>query len=1778
MSNLPIVVNGSTPSISINVGNYVNGPILVLLSTVTKKGTTVTIRDNDGLNAYPTRFIRVSTTSGIRFEGTASNYINFTQPYQYITTTTNGSNIWKREVPVIQGLDPARNSLDQYVNGYGTTISSMIISSFSTNTPLWVQGSTIIDGLLVGYTSQKSLDTIVSLSTHIISTGGFYASTLKYSTIRVKDILIQSTATAESTIGVGSVFADLLTAGSTNLSTFELVDRLHPTPIGQFYPSSGHTLWVTIGNSNYMFPTFAQSGWSNTSTNIGTQLQGGLGAGVSSMSTFFSDVLVVARWDIGLSSFSTQVTSIFLGTSKTLSSLSTTLYSGLSNVNSAPGLSSLSTILSLGLSSINGVPGGIRLSNAITNSFSNTTVEPGFSTLSTVIAPAISSLKTSVPLSSFSTLIAPGFSTVAAFPGASILSNVTNAAMSSVAYTIGLSNLSTQLAYSLSTINTGIGLSTLSANTIRISSIYQGDTVSSLSSQTSYGLSTIAANLGFSSLVQTLQQGVSTVADRAYLPYQILMLSKMSQLSISTGVSSLSTVISRGISTVNFGPGLSSISSFFPRSLSTMDIQQGMSTLSTAISRGLSDVNFVVSFPIIYSTISTLARDLILSDTSNATTQTITIGGTQANPILYLNGSNYFTAGNLQTIMCSTITTDTMEIDGTALLNSMSTSSLRVTGALNGYSLSTGLLEESSTILRILELIDRVTGLPGTSNITSRNSILSATTANGATTAPVFLTSAPGLSTLSSIFGYGQFSLNQGVEISSLSTAISQSFSTINFIAGVSSMWSNIDSKYPYSYKSTISTPYAIASTASFVNLFVSSLSTAFISTQQTIAFSGLVSTMIVRNLNVSSLKSDLYPTSLITSTLKFSTLSTGVLSVFSTFEVSSLTTVSQILTSTFSSGSQLFTSSIGLFAPSFSTLLASTGSLSLNQTRLFAPQVVSTFSVGTLFVSTVYASTFVASTAFSSFTIPVNGLLSSGVNTMALENVSVRAGITQQNWGLATVGAFWSSSVSSLQVRDIWGRDSNNRPVITQTDGADPGQFLGSTFAGSTLALMWDGRKLYATGDAGDKLVTYIAPPGWSNNYNGQTQVSNSNLMWLRRPVTGAHSVVTKQIEFNGSMYIAVGQDATSAGAIKYSFDGFNFSNAIYPSYSGTGLNSVAWNGSIWVATGDVAIQYSFDGINWRSFSAYGLPTPGRKIVWGGKTFVAILGNQIYRTNDPVNNWYSATTFGLTLTGSPIPTSLSVTPRYLLASFYNPAGTTSNWAKSYDHGATWVDKFSGYSNENAIVNATFDGQSLTGVSYEVTQKNMPLYLRHLAPRSDGTTWLISSQSLQVQGQYTSLHTPFATHSNVIPSFSMSNLAVHGSTFHIVARSTNTIVGFANSGYGDRGNNQHLERMNYLEFNNTLKILGHLSTQVFVEGNIVPNTINTLPRGTLDVGGVTQTTQFVASNVQLTFGAPYATSTVSATNSNYGLFQQHAAGIYARLFAAGYGPGGPTNYHSTPQTYFDVNCASNSYVLFRESVFDGGATMCNAIKTRLGTNTDAALIPAVSGLADGKLWHIWRAGGTNYSNVDTGATYFTGQHPTNCLDISFAEVDQHVGELVATADQGYTMYDPSGNQITGQKAIFITSATPITKRTTIDKDPNVFGVVTNTFNGYLDNSGNFEPYTSTTFTTNLFGRIMVNSIGEGAIWVTNYNGSVQNGDYLCSCPIPGLSRKQDDKKLWNYTVAKATMSCDFNPGWISSIDSSSGQWVSTPSYVCEDIQWNGSTFKKAFIGCTYHCG
>ena len=75
------------------------------------------------------------------------------------------------------------------------------------------------------------------------------------------------------------------------------------------------------------------------------------------------------------------------------------------------------------------------------------------------------------------------------------------------------------------------------------------------------------------------------------------------------------------------------------------------------------------------------------------------------------------------------------------------------------------------------------------------------------------------------------------------------------------------------------------------------------------------------------------------------------------------------------------------------------------------------------------------------------------------------------------------------------------------------------------------------------------------------------------------------------------------------------------------------------------------------------------------------------------------------------------------------------------------------------------------------------------------------------------------------------------------------------------------------------------------------------------------------------------------------------------------------------------------------------------------------------------------------------------------------------------------------------------------------------------------------------------------------MWVCNANGNIENGDYIQSSNYLGYGENQQTEFLCNYTVAKATMNCDFQ--------------LDSPLYECREIE---DGIRIAFISCSYHCG
>jgi hypothetical protein len=211
--------------------------------------------------------------------------------------------------------------------------------------------------------------------------------------------------------------------------------------------------------------------------------------------------------------------------------------------------------------------------------------------------------------------------------------------------------------------------------------------------------------------------------------------------------------------------------------------------------------------------------------------------------------------------------------------------------------------------------------------------------------------------------------------------------------------------------------------------------------------------------------------------------------------------------------------------------------------------------------------------------------------------------------------------------------------------------------------------------------------------------------------------------------------------------------------------------------------------------------------------------------------------------------------------------------------------------------------------------------------------------------------------------------------------------------------------------------------------------------------------------------------------------------------------------------------------------------------------------------------NYWKGSNSvNYKLVTQGSTYFTGQHGNKPINLDLkTNIQNYIGLIVSSTGAYYSVNPITQEVTTGKDAIQISEALPEIKLTDTDQDKAVWGVVTNVKNDNYNTDGTIETDNSTEWGDRLGSNVVrINGLGEGAIWVTNINGNIENGDYICSSTIPGYGRKQNDDLLHNYTVAKSTMDCEFD---LNNDD----------LYVCEEFEFEGQIYKKAFIGCTYHC-
>ena len=157
---------------------------------------------------------------------------------------------------------------------------------------------------------------------------------------------------------------------------------------------------------------------------------------------------------------------------------------------------------------------------------------------------------------------------------------------------------------------------------------------------------------------------------------------------------------------------------------------------------------------------------------------------------------------------------------------------------------------------------------------------------------------------------------------------------------------------------------------------------------------------------------------------------------------------------------------------------------------------------------------------------------------------------------------------------------------------------------------------------------------------------------------------------------------------------------------------------------------------------------------------------------------------------------------------------------------------------------------------------------------------------------------------------------------------------------------------------------------------------------------------------------------------------------------------------------------------------------------------------------------------------------FTGQHRNFVNEVHHDIVDKYIGLIVSANKNTYTSVSFNTNK--GNRAIQINESLPDVRLSTVAYDKTCYGVIS----GAEDPESREDNYGSITVPIpKELGdtRLFINSLGEGAVWIVNTNGILGSGDYITTSNVKGYGQKQDSEFLANYTVAKITMDCDFQP-------------------------------------------
>jgi hypothetical protein len=148
---------------------------------------------------------------------------------------------------------------------------------------------------------------------------------------------------------------------------------------------------------------------------------------------------------------------------------------------------------------------------------------------------------------------------------------------------------------------------------------------------------------------------------------------------------------------------------------------------------------------------------------------------------------------------------------------------------------------------------------------------------------------------------------------------------------------------------------------------------------------------------------------------------------------------------------------------------------------------------------------------------------------------------------------------------------------------------------------------------------------------------------------------------------------------------------------------------------------------------------------------------------------------------------------------------------------------------------------------------------------------------------------------------------------------------------------------------------------------------------------------------------------------------------------------------------------------------------------------------------------------------------FTGKHRCKLSDSTYISSLQ-IGMVMISTGQYCNLND--------EYIIQIDESVPIVDVSKTSMDPRAFGVLCS-IESENETTRNFNIGNIQFNIQKKSSRVVVNSVGEGAILVCNQNGKIKNGDFLTTSNKYGYAMKQSEPFYMNYTIAKSTCDCDF---------------------------------------------